>query len=218
MARPPKKRKLPRKKKIKVKKEIVWVWKDRGWTARIIKREDGDGWAITMTRDGDAEPAYMAPWTMGRNKVDPKPMSSNAFNTWIKSATEFLARSQYQIRTADRNVFTIYTEENEKLSVAFDLDRGDYETEGVLTATDDFGNEIARCVTSPRFEMTIDSAQEWVDSGFEAPPPPPEPEVVLNDDDDVWDPDAEVEENIEEETFVPDEYIQEYEEPVFEYD
>lgn len=215
-----KKSKLPKKKKLKVKKEIVWVWKDRGWTANIIKREDDDGWAITMTRDGDAEPAYMAPWTMGRNKVDPKPLDQHAFNTWVKSATEFLARSKYQIRTADRNVLTIYTEEGEKLSVEFDLDRGDYETQGVLTAKDDFGNEVARCETDPRFKLTIDSAQEWVDSGFERPPAPEEPEVVLNDEDDVWDPDAEVndEEDFEEASFVPDEYVQEYEEPVFEYD
>lgn len=214
------KSKLPKKKKLKVKKEIVWVWKDRGWIARIIKREDGDGWAVTMTREGDSEPAFMGPWTMGRNKVDPKPMSQHAFNTWVKSATEFLARSKYQIKTADRNVFTIYTEDNEKLSVAFDIDRGDYESEGVLTACDTFGNEIARCSTDPRFKLTIDSAQEWVDGGF-APPPPPEEQVHIAEDDDVWDPDAEVndEEDFEDTQFVPDEYADPvYEEPVFEYD
>ena len=111
------KSKLPKRKKIKVKKEIVWKIHDRGWTAEIIKSEEGDGWAVTMTRDGDTEPAYMGPWTMGRNKVDPKPMSPHAFNTWVKSATEFLARAQYQIRTSKRIALTAYAESGQKLSL-----------------------------------------------------------------------------------------------------
>ena len=93
MARQPK---LPKKKKIMEKKPIVWKIQNRGWTAEIVKSEEGDGWAVNMTRDGDDAPVYSGPWTMGRNKIDPKPMDQHAFNTWVKSATEFLARSQYQ--------------------------------------------------------------------------------------------------------------------------
>ncbi len=153
--------KLPKKKKLKKKTEIVWVWKDRGWIARIIEDEDGGGWAITMTRKGDDEPAYMGPWTMGRNKVDPKPLDQDAFNTWVKSATEFLARSQYQQRTANREVFTVFTEAGEELTVEFDIEQGDYEAEGMLIAKDVFGNEIERCTVDPRFKLTLEGAEEF---------------------------------------------------------
>ena len=47
-------------------------WVDNGWTARVIKNEDDDGWAVAMTRDGEREPALVGPWTMGRDKKNPK--------------------------------------------------------------------------------------------------------------------------------------------------
>ena len=28
------------------------LWRDNGWTARVIKNEDDDGWAVAMTRAG----------------------------------------------------------------------------------------------------------------------------------------------------------------------
>jgi len=213
-----KKSKLPKRKKIKVKVDIR-TWKGRGWVCQVIENEDGGGWAVTMTREGDSEPAYMGPWTMGRNKIDPKPLSLAAFNTWVKSATEFLARSQYQIRTSDRQAFTTYTESGEKLNVIFDINRGDYESEGVLIAEDAvYGNEIARCTVHPKFKLTIDSATDWINNGF-APPPPSEESVHIAEDD-VWDPDAEEKEH-EEESFEADyveEYVEEYEEVVYDYD
>ena len=34
-----------------VKEARLWI--DNGWTARVIKNEDDDGWAVEMTRHGD---------------------------------------------------------------------------------------------------------------------------------------------------------------------
>ena len=34
------------------------LWRDNGWTARVIKNEDDDGWAVEMTKDGEPEPAW----------------------------------------------------------------------------------------------------------------------------------------------------------------
>ncbi|SFN56243.1 hypothetical protein SAMN05444747_1421, partial [Variovorax sp. OV329] len=31
------------------------LWSDERWTARVIKNEDDDGWAVSMTRHGDPE-------------------------------------------------------------------------------------------------------------------------------------------------------------------
>lgn len=47
------------------------LWHHKGWEARIIKNEDDDGWAVSMTQDGQAEPALVGPWTMGRDKKNP---------------------------------------------------------------------------------------------------------------------------------------------------
>lgn len=239
-------KKLNKWNKIKKKnKELILEWSGRGWTAKIVENEDGGGWACEMYKDGHDQPVYVAPWTMGRNKVDPKPLSLNAFNTWVKSASEFLMRSQMHKRIKDRTSFTITTEDGEQLKVIFDIDRGDYQSVGVLTAEDVFGEEIARAETYPRFELTIDAAEAWVASDFAAPTPPDDPAVaqVPLAEDDVWDPDAEPAEDdndaeivyeplgatgggsdgdgdevFEEEIVYEDAYVQTYEEPVFEYD
>ena len=50
------------------------LWKKSGWIARVIKNEDDEGWAVEMTRAGDSEPALVGPWTMGRDKKNPKPL------------------------------------------------------------------------------------------------------------------------------------------------
>ena len=28
------------------------LWRDNGWTARVVKNEDDDGWAVSMTPTG----------------------------------------------------------------------------------------------------------------------------------------------------------------------
>jgi hypothetical protein len=50
------------------------LWKDDGWTARGIKNEDDEGWAVAMFKDSESEPALVGPWTMGRDKKNPKPL------------------------------------------------------------------------------------------------------------------------------------------------
>ena len=37
------------------------LWQGNGWTARVIKNEDDDGWAVAMTPDGQVEPALVGP-------------------------------------------------------------------------------------------------------------------------------------------------------------
>ncbi|MFM2056154.1 MAG: hypothetical protein RLY71_539, partial [Pseudomonadota bacterium] len=53
-------------------------WRDNGWTAQVIKNEDDDGWAVAMYKAGEAEPALVGPWTMGRDKKNPKPLDTAA--------------------------------------------------------------------------------------------------------------------------------------------
>jgi hypothetical protein len=62
----------------------------------VIKNEDDDGWAVAMTPDGQVEPALVGPWTMGRDKKNPKPLDTSAFNTLVKTAAEFVRRHEQQ--------------------------------------------------------------------------------------------------------------------------
>ena len=77
-------------------------WRDKGWTAQVIKNEDDEGWAVAMYLDGQSEPALVGPWTMGRDKKNPKPLDTAAFNTLVKTASEFIRRAEQQ-RHAELN-------------------------------------------------------------------------------------------------------------------
>src|SRR6478672_499043 len=72
------------------------LWRKNGWTARVIKNEDDDGWAVEITKDGMPEPALVSPWVMGRDKKNPKPFDANAFATFVKTASEVLDRAARQ--------------------------------------------------------------------------------------------------------------------------
>ena len=73
------------------------LWQDDNWTAQVIKNEDDDGWAVAMFKTGASEPALVGPWTMGRDKKNPKPLDGTAFITLVKTASEFVRRSEQQL-------------------------------------------------------------------------------------------------------------------------
>ena len=37
------------------------MWRDHGWTARVIRNNDDEGWAAEMNRQGEPEPALVSP-------------------------------------------------------------------------------------------------------------------------------------------------------------
>src|SRR4051794_40078044 len=87
------------------------LWKDHGWTARIIKNEDDDGWAVEMTGDGELEPSLVGPWTMGRDKKNPKPIDSSAFAVLVKGANEVRARHRQQLHAQLHRSVTVELED-----------------------------------------------------------------------------------------------------------
>jgi len=167
MARKTKKNLPPKKKK--EKPPIVWEWSEPGWTARIIDHPDAEGWALAMTRDGDDEPVMVVPWIMGRNKKDPKPLNAHDFRTQLKAAKDFLLRRENQRRAVHRKSFSIYADDDSVVHVVFDIVPDDFEPEGVLTATDGQGEELARYTVPPSYQLTRSKAQQWVTSGMPAP-------------------------------------------------
>lgn len=144
------------------------LWSDERWTARVIKNEDDDGWAVAMTLHGEAEPALVGPWTMGRDKKNPKPLDVSAFNTLVKTASEVLRRHEQQLH-AQLNKSVAVTVQGRRLRVALSIVPDDEGARATLSATDDLGEELARVPVPPTFRLTTASATAWAEGDFERP-------------------------------------------------
>ena len=142
------------------------TWRGDGWTAQVIKNEDDDGWAVAMTRDGQAEPALVGPWTMGRDKKNPKPLDVNAFNTLVKTANEILRRHEQQLH-AQLNKNVTISVQGERVRVLLAIVPDEDGASASLSAQNALGQELARVSVSPAFKLTVDSASAWAASGFE---------------------------------------------------
>jgi hypothetical protein len=144
------------------------LWIDDGWTARVIKNEDDDGWAVAMIKDGESEPALVGPWTMGRDKKNPKPLDAAAFNTLVKTASEVLRRHEQQLHAMLHKSVSLNTR-TATLTVTLDITPDEHEPYGVLTAMDDDGVQLAQVRVAANFKFTRESAQAWVDGDFRKP-------------------------------------------------
>jgi hypothetical protein len=144
------------------------VWSDEHWTARVIKNEDDDGWAVAMFLDGQVEPALVGPWTMGRNKKDPKPLDTSAFNTLVKTAKEVIRRSEQQ-RHAELNKNVSVLVGGQRIRVELAIVPDEEGATASLRAVNAFDEELARVPVSPGFKLHVNSAEAWVVSGFERP-------------------------------------------------
>ena len=144
------------------------LWRKNGWTARVVKNADDDGWAVEIHQEGLAEPALVSPWVMGRDKKNPKPIDGPAFATFVKTASEVLNRSA---RQRDQAL-------NKRLSVAWgglwyevtlSIVPDEYEPYAVLSAVDDAGKTVASHRVSMNFKFNRDVANAWARDGFPEP-------------------------------------------------
>jgi hypothetical protein len=144
------------------------LWRDNGWTARVIKNNDDDGWAVEMIKAGEAEPALVGPWTMGRDKKNPKPLDTAAFNTLVKTASEVLRRHEQQLHALlHKSLFVARS--SGRIEVTLDIVPDDDDAHGVLTAIDAEGTELARVRVPAAFKLNPGSAAAWIDGGYEKP-------------------------------------------------
>jgi len=144
------------------------LWQLDGWTARVIKNEDDDGWAVEMLKDGEAEPALVGPWTMGRDKKNPKPLDQAAFNTLVKTATEVLQRHAQQAHAMLHKSLTVFALDAQ-WDVRLDITPDEYEPFATLSAYDEAGDEVAQVRVAPDFRLNTTSATAWIVSGFAHP-------------------------------------------------
>jgi hypothetical protein len=144
------------------------VWSDEHWTACVINNDDDDGWAVAMFLDGESEPALVGPWTMGRDKKNPKPLDVNAFNTLVKTAKEVIRRSEQQ-RHAELNKNLSVTVGGRRVRVALAIVPDEEGATATLRAEDELGETLAVVPVPPTFKLTVSSAEGWVAAGFEKP-------------------------------------------------
>ncbi len=144
------------------------LWSDGRWTARVIKNEDDDGWAVAMLLRGEDEPALVGPWTMGRDKRNPKPLDAAAFNTLVKTASEVIRRHEQQLH-AQLNKNVTVSAQGQRIKVLLAIVPDEEGASASLSAQDEFGEELARVAVAPTFRLNVDSALAWIASGFERP-------------------------------------------------
>lgn len=143
-------------------------WCDDGWTAQVIKNEDDDGWAVAMTRDGQSEPALVGPWTMGRDKKNPKPLDVNAFHTLVKTAAEFVRRSEQQLHATLHQSITV-AHGAQRITVCLDITPDEDNPSAVLSAKDECDEVLAEVRVPPSFKLNRSSAVTWAEAGFARP-------------------------------------------------
>jgi hypothetical protein len=144
------------------------LWRDNGWTARVIKNNDDDGWAVEMIKAGEAEPALVGPWTMGRDKKNPKPLDTAAFNTLVKTASEVLRRHEQQLHAQLHKSLFVMTPSG-RVEVTLDIVPDDDDAHALLAAVDADGAELARVRVAANFALNPRSAAAWIDGGFGKP-------------------------------------------------
>jgi hypothetical protein len=144
------------------------LWRGDGWTARVIKNEDDDGWAVAMFKDAESEPALIGPWTMGRDKKNPKPLDGNAFSTLVKTASEFVRRSEQQLHASLHQSITV-TAGPARVTVCLDIVPDEDNPYAMLSARDEGDELLAEVRVAPSFKLNRASAVAWAEGGFVAP-------------------------------------------------
>jgi len=142
------------------------LWQKAGWIAKVVKNADGDGWAVEMTRIGDSEPSLVGPWTMGRDKVNPKPLDAGAFATLVKGASEVMRRHEAAARERLHRSLTFVTDQGLRVRADLDLVPDDDDPHAMLAIVDVATAEVLRrSRVSPGFKLTAATAERFLGTG-----------------------------------------------------
>jgi hypothetical protein len=144
------------------------LWQGEHWTAKVIKNDDDDGWAVAMFKDGEAEAALIGPWTMGRDKKNPKPLDGTAFITLVKTASEFVRRHEQQLH-AQLHQSVVVNGQAGRVTVRLDIVPDDDHPCALLSAQDEGGDTLAQVKVEAGFKLNRQTAQAWVDADWAQP-------------------------------------------------
>ena len=141
------------------------LWRGDGWTARVMKNDDDEGWAVAMIRDGEPEPALVGPWTMGRDKKNPKPLDGAAFSTLVKTASEVIRRHEQQLQAILHKRVSVRVD-GRAIEVLLDITPDEDAPSAVLTALGEDGEQLAQIKVTPDFKLNSTTAYAWVEQAF----------------------------------------------------
>jgi hypothetical protein len=142
------------------------LWRRDGWTARVIKNEDDDGWAVEMTRDGEAEPALVGPWTMGRDKKNPKPLDHSAFRVLVKTASEVIRRHEHHARALLHKSFIYTRADDQRVRADLDVAPDEDDPHAILACVDDVTGEVLRSGrVRPGFKLNATNVERFLATG-----------------------------------------------------
>ena len=142
------------------------LWRRDGWTARVLKNEEDDGWAVEMTRQGDPEPALVGPWTMGRDKKNPKPLDQSAFTTLVKTAAEVIRRHEHAARAKLHKAFSYVRDDGQRVAASMDIAPDEDDPHAILTCVDEATGEPLRTGrVEARFRLSATSVERFLGGG-----------------------------------------------------
>ena len=144
------------------------LWRDNGWTARVVKNNDDEGWAVEMIKQGQPEPALVGPWTMGRDKKNPKPLDAAAFNTLVKTAAEVVRRHEQHLHAVMHKEVRVMAAAG-PIRVTLDIVADEDDPHALLAAHDVDGTQLAQWGVSAAFKLNASSAAAWIDADYRKP-------------------------------------------------
>jgi len=110
----------------------------------------------------------VGPWTMGRDKKNPKPLDTNAFNTLVKTASEVIRRHEQHLQATLHREIAISCQAG-RVTVALDIVPDDDDPHALLSAHSEAGDALAQVKVSAGFKLNRASATAWADGGFGRP-------------------------------------------------
>lgn len=141
-------------------------WRKNGWTARVIKNHEDDGWAVEITRAGDPEPALVGHWTMGRDKKNPKPIDEAGFATLVKTATEVRKRHEQAARALLHRSLSFTTADGQSVRVNVAIAADDDDPHAMISVYDAATDELIRSGrVGTAFKLSATTAQRFMKTG-----------------------------------------------------
>ncbi|MBL8524173.1 MAG: hypothetical protein JNN20_10820, partial [Betaproteobacteria bacterium] len=122
-------------------------------------------------KDGEPEPALVGPWTMGRDKKNPKPLDAAAFHTLVKTAYEVRRRHEQHLHATLNKKVVVRSGDGEfvvTLVIVPDED-SPYATLTARRARDRDGAPLAEVRVAATFKLTDASAVAWIEDEFRRP-------------------------------------------------
>ncbi len=131
-----------------------------------MKNEDDDGWAVAMTRVGASEPSLVGPWTMGRDKKNPKPLDHAAFTALVKGANEIVWRHEHAARARLHRELTCALDSGQRVRADLDIAEDEDDPHAILAVVDADSGELVRSNrVPPNAKLTEPAIRRFVKTG-----------------------------------------------------